>query len=68
MCVCVLFSQLPKTVGVDYSCVEFMRNIIKIYVNTRCIAIVTSFNPLQAYNKIYIQSVYSDIRMKLKPG
>ena len=31
-------------------------------------AIVTSLFPLQVYNKIHIQSVYSAIRMKLKPG
>ena len=31
-------------------------------------AIVTSLIPLQGYNKIHIQSKYSVIRWKLKPG
>ena len=31
-------------------------------------AIVTSLIPLQAYNKIHIQSVYSVIRRKLQPA
>ena len=31
-------------------------------------AIVISLIPLQVYNKIDIQSVYSAIRRKLKPG
>ena len=31
-------------------------------------AIVTSLIPLRAYKNIHIQSVYSIIRRKLKPG
>ena len=67
VCVCVISSQRPKTVGVDYSCIEYMRNIILIYVSTRCMPIVTSHISLQIYNKTHIQSVYSAIRRKLKP-
>ena len=63
----VISSRRPNTVGVDYSCREYMRNIFKIYVSARYMLIVTSLIPLQAYNKIHIRSVYSAIRWKLKP-
>ena len=76
MCVCVyiyiyiyiISSQRPKTVGVDYSFIEYMRNLIYIYVSAQCMAIVTSLIPLQVHNKIPIQNVYSVIGWKLKPG
>ena len=44
MCVCVCVSSLrPTTLGVDYSFIEYMKNIIQIYVSAQCMVIV---NPL----------------------
>ena len=30
VCVCVCVCQRPKTVGMDYSCIEYMRNIMQV--------------------------------------
>ena len=68
VCVCVISSQHPKTVGVDYSCIEYIKNIIYIYVSALCMVIVSSLIDLKVFNTVYIQSVYSAMRRKLKPG
>ena len=63
----VISSQHLKTVGVDYSCIEYMKNFILIYGSAGCMAIVIYFFYPGLYNKTHIQSIYSAIRRKLKP-
>ena len=60
--------QRPMTVGVDYSRINYMRNVIDIYVSARCMSIVTYLFLSGLYNKTHFQSVYSAIKRKLKPG
>ena len=63
----IISSLCPKTVSVDYSFIEYMRNIISICVSAQCMSIVNPFIPSLGYHKIHIQSLYSIINWKLKP-
>ena len=49
----VISSQRPKTAGVDYSRIEYIWNIIKIYVSVGCMAIVKYLFP-SLYYKTHI--------------
>ena len=55
-------SQRQKTVGLDYSRIEYMRNIIcECSMYGYCYITYS----IQVYNKIHIQSIYSAITRKL---
>ena len=60
----VISSQRPKTVGVDYSRIEYMRNIKSMRVLDVWLFWHIFFHP-GLYNKTYIQSVCSELHQML---
>ena len=60
-------SRSPKTIGVEYSYIDYMRDIIKIYGSVRCMAIIILVFQ-GVYKKILTQRIYNATERKLYYG